>query len=555
MAPVIFNDRLQIVMKNTKKRAPVTASLGKGSAVQGRMTGVAMLQLHIAPNLRSNQAIAAPANDVRGNGFSSVRLIPRDPKLGGVLLAICDISVFFATMVAITGALLSVGTDILQTNLPHFFVTSALSFFLAHAFAQSYKAESLSRISKISRTEFILKPAMLTGVAAAIAFGLETLLGRSIPLNETRLLLGQIPLEVHFALFAALAVALERGAAYALLSRLQAAGYLATNIVLFGADAIGQRLMRVVRDDYADSVQVRGIFDDRLQRVPLDLHGIPVRGGIDQLVDLVQNTPTIDKVLVALPMGAEDRILHLLARLRHLPVDVALVPEFIGVRVDKQVIRDAHPPFLNLSRRPQSGLDRVVKRSFDMVAAAAALIVLSPLLLTSALAIKVSSPGPVFFRQPRMGFNNRKFNVLKFRSMYSDCADLEARQQTRRDDARITRVGALLRKTSIDELPQLINVLKGDMSLVGPRPHALGMQVGNRLCDEIVREYAVRHRMKPGITGWAQVHGLRGAVDVPEVLEARVHHDIFYIDNWSFIFDLRILLMTVIELVRPRNAF
>ncbi len=519
------------------------------------MIGVAMLQLHVAPNLHTSQVVTTPANDLRANGFSSVRLIPRDPKLGGVLLAASDISVFFATMAIITGAVLYAGTDILQTNLPHFFVTAALSFFLAHAFAQSYKAESLSRISKISRAEFILKPAVLTGVASTIAYGLETLLGRSTPLVETRLLFGHLPLEAQFALFAAFAVALERGAAYAFLSRLQAAGHLATNIVLFGADAIGQRLMRVVRDDYADSVQVRGIFDDRLQRVPLDLHGIPVRGGIDQLVDLVQNTPTVDKVLVALPMSAEDRILHLLSRLRHLPVDVALVPEFIGVRVDKQVIRDAHPPFLNLSRRPQSGLDRVVKRSFDMAAAAAALIVLSPLLLSSALAIKISSPGPVFFRQPRLGFNNRKFDVLKFRSMYSDCADLEARQQTQRNDARITRVGALLRKTSIDELPQLINVLKGDMSLVGPRPHALGMQVGNRLCDEIVREYAVRHRMKPGITGWAQVHGLRGAVDEPEVLEARVHHDIFYIDNWSFILDLRILLMTVIELVRPRNAF
>lgn len=519
------------------------------------MTGVAMLQLHIAPNLRSNQIVSAPANDVRAGGFSTLRFIPRDPKLGGVLLAICDISVFFATMAIVAAVLLYSQAELLQTNLPHFFVTSALGFFLAHAFAQSYKTESLWRISKISRVEFILKPAVLTAAATAIAYGLEALLGRGTNLDNTALLIGFLPPEVHFALLATLAVAAERAVAYGFLNRLQAAGHLATNIVLFGADAIGQRLMRVVRDDYADSVQVRGIFDDRLQRVPLDLHGIPVRGGIDQLVDLVQNTPTIDKVLVALPMNAEDRILNLLARLRHLPVDVALVPEFIGVRVDKQVIRDAHPPFLNLSRKPQSGLDRVVKRSFDFVAATAALVMLSPLLLTSALAIKISSPGPVFFRQPRMGFNNRKFHVLKFRSMYTDCSDLEARQQTQRNDARITRVGALLRKTSIDELPQLINVLKGDMSLVGPRPHALGMQVGNRLCDEIVREYAVRHRMKPGITGWAQVHGLRGAVDEPAVLEARVHHDIFYIDNWSFLLDLRILLMTVIELIRPRNAF
>ncbi|MBI2257148.1 MAG: undecaprenyl-phosphate glucose phosphotransferase [Proteobacteria bacterium] len=518
------------------------------------MTGVAMLQLHIAPNMRSSQVVATPANDVAAGSFNTVRLIPRDPRLGGILLAVCDISVFFAAMAAISGLLLYSQVELLHTNLPHFFVTAALSFFLAHAFAQSYKPESLSRISKISRTEFILKPALLTGLAAGFAYGLEALLGRSTPIGA-HMPLAALPVEAYFALFATFGVALERGAAYGLLSRLQAAGHLATNVVLFGADAIGQRLMRVIRDDYADSVQVRGIFDDRLQRVPRDLLGIPVRGGIDQLVDLVQNDSAIDKVLVALPMNAEDRILHLLAKLRHLPVDVALVPEFIGVRVDKQVIRDAHPPILNVSRKPQSGLDRVVKRSFDIAAASGALIALSPLLLLSAFAIKVTSAGPVFFRQPRMGFNNRKFHVFKFRSMYTNCSDLEAKQQTQRNDSRITKVGNFLRKTSIDELPQLINVLKGDMSLVGPRPHALGMQVGNRLCDEIVREYAVRHRMKPGITGWAQVHGLRGAVDEPEVLEARVHHDIYYIDNWSFIFDLRIILMTVVELIRPRNAF
>ena len=246
--------------------------MGEGSAVQGRMTGVAMLQLHIAPNMRSSQVVATPANDLEARGFNSVRLIPRDPRLGGVLLAVCDISVFFTAMAAIAGLLLYSQVELLQTNLPHFFVTAALSFFLAHAFAQSYKPESLSRISKISRTEFILKPALLTGAAAGFAYGLETLLGRSTPIVSS-LPLSALPAEAYFAMFATMGVALERGAAYGLLSRLQAAGHLATNIVLFGADAIGQRLMRVIRDDYADSVQVRGIFDDRLQRVPRDLQG------------------------------------------------------------------------------------------------------------------------------------------------------------------------------------------------------------------------------------------------------------------------------------------
>jgi lipopolysaccharide/colanic/teichoic acid biosynthesis glycosyltransferase len=189
------------------------------------------------------------------------------------------------------------------------------------------------------------------------------------------------------------------------------------------------------------------------------------------------------------------------------------------------------------------------------LASLALIVALSPLLALTALAIRLDSRGPILFRQPRLGLNNRQFNVLKFRSMYVEQSDLEAKEQTKRDDPRVTRVGAWIRKCSIDELPQLFNVLAGDMSLVGPRPHALGMQVKNRLCDEIVREYAVRHRMRPGITGWAQVRGLRGAVEEPAVLEARVDHDIYYIDNWSFVFDLQILVMTAIELVRPRNAY
>jgi Undecaprenyl-phosphate glucose phosphotransferase len=285
------------------------------------------------------------------------------------------------------------------------------------------------------------------------------------------------------------------------------------------------------------------------------VQGIPVDGGIDALIELVKSTPAVDKVLIALPMGAEGRILQLLTRLRSLAVDVALVPDFVGMRLDKQIASDGSPPILSVLRRPQSELDWLVKRSFDFVTSLGLLIALSPLLALTALAIRLDSPGPILFRQPRLGLNNKEFNVLKFRSMYVEQADLEAREQTKRNDARVTRVGAWLRRLSIDELPQLFNVLAGDMSLVGPRPHALGMQVKDRLCDEIVHEYAVRHRMRPGITGWAQVRGLRGAVDEPELLEARVNHDIYYIDNWSFSFDLRILVMTVIELIRPRNAF
>lgn len=514
-----------------------------------------MLQLHFTPDLRSNQVSSSAPNVAHLRSQNRSRLIPRDPKLGGVVLALCDVFVLLGSMALVGVLLLYSHTEFLASNLPHFFVTSLLSFFLLHAFAQSYAGENLSRISRISGMEFILKPVALTCTAITFAYVVETLLGRSTTVSQSHALVSTLSPEAHFIYFATFVVCIERGLIYMLLGRLQAAGRLSTNVVLFGAGPIGQRLMRVVREEYADSVRVLGIFDDRVRRVPPEIYEIPVEGGIDQLVSLVQNMPSIDKVLVALPMNAESRILQLLTQLRHLPIDVALVPEFVGMRIDKQVIRDAHPPILSVSRRPMSGLGRVVKRCFDFIIALGMLILLAPILAIAACAIKIDSPGPIWFRQPRTGFNNKQFDVLKFRSMYQDCSDLEARQQTQRNDARITRIGAWLRLTSIDELPQLFNVLRGDMSLVGPRPHALGMQVGNRMCDEIVREYAVRHRMKPGITGWAQVRGLRGAVDRPSILEARVHHDIFYIDNWSFFFDLKILTMTIIELVRPRNAF
>ncbi|MBK8161326.1 MAG: exopolysaccharide biosynthesis polyprenyl glycosylphosphotransferase [Rhodospirillaceae bacterium] len=519
------------------------------------MSGTAMLQLHSTPKRRLEPAFSGKTHEPRPLPLNRSRLIPRDPNLGGVLLAICDISVVLSSIAAVASVMTYVDAKLLSTNLPYFFVISLLSVFLGHAFAQSYKGDNLSRISKTTRVKFIVKPTILTGLAILFSCGVSTLLDHGIlSVGESLSARDLIP-EVCLVALASASVGIERAAIYGFLRRLQASGQLCTNVVLFGADTIGQRLMQVIRDDYADSVQVRGVFDDRVQRVPDQIHGIPVDGGIEHLIALVQNTPTIDKVLVALPMHAEARILHLLHRLQHLLVDVALVPELVGVRIDKQVIRGVHPPILSICRRPLSDIDILIKRCFDFTAALGGLILLAPIFAVAAIAMKIDSPGPIWFRQPRMGFNNNQFDVLKFRSMYVDCADIGARQQTKRNDARVTRVGAWLRRTSVDELPQLLNVLRGDMSLVGPRPHALGMQVGNHLCDEIVRGYAVRHRMKPGITGWAQVRGLRGAIDVPSALEARVQHDIYYIDNWSFFFDIQILILTVVELIRPRNAF
>jgi Undecaprenyl-phosphate glucose phosphotransferase len=510
-----------------------------------------MLQMRTAARMRPHAVDSSELSSFRTQTLARKHYLPRDPRLGGILLALCDLAVFAAVMMLVAMLLAPASADLFTTSWPHFALTGVLSFIVVHSLARSY---DLTGAVHASLFDFVIKPAVLTCAATTFSYAVEAWLRHST-VDGAAIDVGQLSPEHYVIVFATLAMAGERLLGYGLLNRWQAAGHLSTSVVVFGADTIGQRLVKLVREDYADSVSVVGVFDDRVQRSPGHVQGIPVDGGLDALIEFVKSAPAVDKVLIALPMSAEGRILQLLTRLRSLAVDVALVPDFVGMRLDKQIARDGSPPIVSVLRKPQSELDWLVKRSFDFVISLGLLIALSPLLALTALAIRLDSQGPVLFRQPRLGLNNKEFNVLKFRSMYVEQSDLEAREQTKRNDARVTRVGAWLRRLSIDELPQLLNVLTGDMSLVGPRPHALGMQVKDRLCDEIVREYAVRHRMRPGITGWAQVRGLRGAVDEPELLEARVNHDIYYIDNWSFFFDLRILVMTVVELIRPRNAF
>ncbi len=511
-----------------------------------------MLQMRAEARARRNMAASSQLTALRTQVLLRRHYVPRDPRLGGLLLACCDFAAFALTLTVVVGTLAGPQNPHFAASWPHYAVSSVLIFMVLHTLAKSYDLDRGGRALHASAFDFVVRPALVTIGATTLGYLVERLIGHG---EGTAFVHGPIVPEHYVILFATLAVAGERMIGLWLLRRWQAAGHLSTNVVIFGADTIGQRLVKVVRDDYSESVRILGIFDDRGQRVPASAQGIPVEGGIDDLIEYVKAGPSVDKVLIALPMSAEQRILDLLEKLRSLAVEVALVPDFVCMRLDRQVVRGSHPPIVSVLRKPQSELDWLVKRSFDFTASLLLLIALSPLLALTTLAIRLDSPGPILFRQPRLGLNNREFNVLKFRSMYVERSDLEAKEQTKRDDPRVTRIGAWIRKCSIDELPQLFNVLLGDMSLVGPRPHALGMQVKNRLCDEIVREYAVRHRMRPGITGWAQVRGLRGAVEEPAVLEARVDHDIYYIDNWSFLFDLQILLMTVIELVRPRNAF
>ncbi|MEN0040564.1 MAG: exopolysaccharide biosynthesis polyprenyl glycosylphosphotransferase, partial [Pseudomonadota bacterium] len=212
-------------------------------------------------------------------------------------------------------------------------------------------------------------------------------------------------------------------------------------------------------------------------------------------------------------------------------------------------------PFLDVFDKPIADWDSVMKRTFDIVFSALGLIVLSPLMLLTAIAIKLDSKGPVIFRQKRFGFNNEVIDVLKFRSMYTDQADVAAKKVVTKNDPRVTKVGRFIRKSSIDELPQLVNVLRGELSLVGPRPHAVNAHTENKLWDEVVDGYFGRHKVKPGVTGWAQVNGWRGEVDNPEKIQKRVEHDLYYIENWSVLFDLYICIITPIKLLNTENAY
>jgi exopolysaccharide biosynthesis polyprenyl glycosylphosphotransferase len=210
---------------------------------------------------------------------------------------------------------------------------------------------------------------------------------------------------------------------------------------------------------------------------------------------------------------------------------------------------------MHIASAPLSGWSGLVKIAEDKIVAGAVLLMFAPLLLLIAAAVKFDSAGPVFFRQKRYGFNNQLIEVWKFRSMYHHMSDVHAERLTTRGDPRVTRVGAFLRKTSLDELPQLFNVLRGEMSIVGPRPHPLKAKAGGRLYEEVVAEYAVRHKVKPGLTGWAQVNGWRGETEVDEQIIKRVEHDLYYIENWSLWLDIKILLMTAVCGWSGKNAF
>lgn len=322
------------------------------------------------------------------------------------------------------------------------------------------------------------------------------------------------------------------------------AGWISENVLIVGATPNARRLIE--RNASSRELNIVGIFDDRLTRAPKSMAGAPLLGQLDDLFAW-ERLPEIDRIVVTVTSDARDRVRDMVERLRVLPQRVVLLLDLDGFDPETESLAEiAHSPAAYVSGRPHNSRRAMSKRIFDLVLATGLLIALSPLLALLGIAIKLESSGPAIFRQKRHGFNNQVINVWKFRSMRDDprAAD-RMTHQTVADDPRITRIGRFIRQTSIDELPQLINVIKGEMSLVGPRPHAVGMTTEEQEVQNIVGEYAHRHRAKPGITGWAQINGSRGPVHTKELVCERVRLDMEYVNRSSLWFDMYIILMTL----------
>jgi Undecaprenyl-phosphate glucose phosphotransferase len=334
-------------------------------------------------------------------------------------------------------------------------------------------------------------------------------------------------------------------------------GRLDRRTIIVGSDSNGEYLINALREQDDSDIDILGVFDDRNDTRAFELcAGVPKLGKIEDILEFARRT-RIDLVLFALPISAETRILEMLKKLWVLPVDIRLSAHTNKLRFRPRsysFIGDV--PTLDVFEAPITDWDQVCKHLFDRVVGALILLLVSPIMALVALAVRLDSPGPILFKQKRFGFNNERIDVYKFRSLYHHQADPTASKVVTKNDPRVTRVGRFIRKTSLDELPQLFNVVfKGNLSLVGPRPHAVQGKLQSRLFDEAVDGYFARHRVKPGITGWAQINGWRGEITNEEKIQKRVEFDLYYIENWSVLFDIVILLKTPFALLKSENAY
>ena len=419
-------------------------------------------------------------------------------------------------------------------------VVSAVVYFLMHS-ARLYETASMRNFP--GRITSLLGPVV-------IAFMLVGLVGLSLGAVI------HVPISWYPGwLFATLIMMSGiRMVAHHLLRRYAEQGRFNRNLAIYGTGRVTRRLMNHI-EQCPNSINLVGVYDDRRDVSRLGGDDLPIAGNFEDLLEAGREG-RVDRIVIALPQSADRRIAELAKKLEQLPVDLSVCTHIATDLIDE--VLDHHKVsnigsvgLLEIKTKPLKDWGILLKKAEDYVLAGLMLLLLSPVFLLVAISVRLDSPGPIFFRQRRHGLNHGIIEVLKFRTMRV-MEDGAVVRQAVRDDPRITRVGRFLRRTSLDELPQLVNVIKGEMSLVGPRPHAL---VHNEKFEEILERYANRHQVKPGITGWAQVNGYRGETRTSEAMRMRVEHDLEYISKWSLWLDLRILALTPIYGLLGRNAY
>lgn len=344
-------------------------------------------------------------------------------------------------------------------------------------------------------------------------------------------------------------IGIRIGAAMILRRTVREGGVFSRRIAVIGDNATAQKFKELAEQG-DQAVSVVGVYDVNIENAA-KTRSFDLNGNLAALARAARHGE-IDDIVIALPDAPPADLEVLIARLSVLPVSVAICPsEHWLNHTGGELARIGSAPLLNLYRRPLEGWGGFVKTLEDRIIGTLAFVVALPAVALIAAAIKIQGAGPVFFKQKRHGFNNEVFTIYKFRTM-TVAEDDDHVEQARQDDARVTPLGRILRRSSLDELPQLINVMKGEMSLVGPRPHALAH---NHAYAKTIENYSGRHKMKPGITGWAQVNGYRGETSENELMAERVRCDLEYIDNWSLWFDLKILVLTVAAVLFPKNAY
>jgi Undecaprenyl-phosphate glucose phosphotransferase len=361
---------------------------------------------------------------------------------------------------------------------------------------------------------------------------------------------------LSWASIALVMLALSRLATARAINYFARTGRLRRRAIIVGGGEDANTLVELLSDD-TSHLEILGMFDDRAQTRggQNEKNGLRRLGTFDELATFCRDSG-VELLIVSVPAAAEDRLLQIVKQLLSLPVDIRISAHASKLRLNSSAYSYiGKVPMLPILDRPLSDSDRMIKNVEDRVIGLLILMLAAPVMAIVALAVRLESKGPILFRQKRLGFNNELIDVCKFRSMYTDMSDSTAAKLVTRDDPRVTRVGRFIRRTSLDELPQLFNVLTGRMSLVGPRPHALQAKAGDELYHDAVRSYFARHKVKPGITGWAQINGWRGETDTIEKIEQRVEHDMHYINNWSVLLDLYIIAITPFSLIGGRNAY